>query len=83
MKKILMALSVVAVMASCNNDKNNDNYMNLTQQWDKTFPKSDLVDHSKVTFHNRYGITLAADMYVPKNAGASCRQSRSAALSEP
>ena len=69
MKKILMALSVVAVMASCNNDKNNDNYMNLTQEWDKTFPKSDLVDHSKVTFHNRYGITLAADMYVPKNAG--------------
>lgn len=69
MKKILMALSVVAVMASCNNNKNNDNYMNLTQQWDKTFPKSDLVDHSKVTFHNRYGITLAADMYVPKNAG--------------
>ena len=43
--------------------------LNLTQEWDKTFPKSDKVDHSKVTFHNRYGITLAADMYVPKNAG--------------
>ena len=40
----------------------------LTQDWDKTFPKSDRVDHSKVTFINRYGITLAADMYVPKNA---------------
>ena len=40
----------------------------LTQEWDKTFPKSDRVDHSKVTFINRYGITLAADMYVPKNA---------------
>ena len=40
----------------------------LTQEWDKTFPKSDKVDHSKVTFINRYGITLAADMYVPKNA---------------
>lgn len=39
----------------------------LTQEWDKTFPKSDKVDHSKVTFINRYGITLAADMYVPKN----------------
>lgn len=43
--------------------------LNLTQEWDKTFQKSDKVDHSKVTFHNRYGITLAADMYVPKNAG--------------
>lgn len=40
----------------------------LTQEWDKTFPKSDKVDHSKVTFINRYGITLAADMYVPRNA---------------
>jgi fermentation-respiration switch protein FrsA (DUF1100 family) len=40
----------------------------LTQEWDKTFEKSDKVDHSKVTFINRYGITLAADMYVPKNA---------------
>ena len=41
---------------------------NFTSEWDKTFPKSDKVNHSKVTFHNRYGITLAADMYVPKNA---------------
>ncbi|MCF2595279.1 alpha/beta hydrolase [Pseudoflavonifractor phocaeensis] len=43
--------------------------LNLSQEWDKTFPKSDKVDHCKVTFHNRYGITLAADMYIPKNAG--------------
>lgn len=42
--------------------------LNLTQEWDKTFPKSEKVNHSKVTFHNRYGITLAADMYTPKNA---------------
>ena len=42
--------------------------LTLTQEWDKTFPKSDKVDHSKVTFHNRYGITLAADLYVPKGA---------------
>ena len=41
--------------------------LNLTQEWDKVFPKSDKVDHKKVTFHNRYGITLAADMYTPKN----------------
>lgn len=39
----------------------------MTAEWDKTFPKSDKVNHSKVTFHNKYGITLAADMYVPKN----------------
>ena len=41
--------------------------LKLTQAWDKTFPQSDKVDHCKVTFINRYGITLAADMYVPKN----------------
>lgn len=42
--------------------------LTLTNEWDKTFPKSEKVNHSKVTFHNRYGITLAADLYVPKNA---------------
>ena len=42
--------------------------LKLTQQWDKVFPKSDKVDHRKITFHNRYGIILAADLYVPKNA---------------
>ena len=42
--------------------------LKLVTEWDKTFPKSDKVDHSKVTFINRYGITLAADMYVPKDA---------------
>lgn len=41
----------------------------LVQTWDKTFPKSDKVDHQKVTFKNRYGITLAADVYIPKNRG--------------
>ena len=40
----------------------------LVQEWDKTFAKSEKVDHCKVTFVNRYGITLAADMYVPKDA---------------
>lgn len=42
--------------------------LKLTQEWDKTFKKSDKVDHQKVTFVNRYGITLAADMYMPKDA---------------
>ena len=44
-----------------------DEKLNLTQEWDKVFPKSDKVDHKKVTFHNRYGITLAADLYTPKS----------------
>ncbi|MCM1253322.1 MAG: alpha/beta hydrolase [Clostridium sp.] len=42
--------------------------LELTNEWDKTFPKSGKVNHKKVTFHNRYGITLAADMYEPENA---------------
>lgn len=42
--------------------------MNLTQTWDKVFPESAKVDHEKVTFKNRYGITLVADLYRPKNA---------------
>lgn len=41
--------------------------MQLTQEWDKTFPRSGKVEHSKVTFRNRYGITLAADLYQPRN----------------
>lgn len=40
----------------------------LVQEWDKVFPKSEKVNHCKVTFHNRYGVTLAADLYEPKNA---------------
>ncbi|MGN0250359.1 MAG: alpha/beta hydrolase [Oliverpabstia sp.] len=42
--------------------------LKLVTEWDKTFPKSDKVDHKKVTFINKYGITLAADMYIPKDA---------------
>lgn len=42
--------------------------LGLTDEWDKTFPKSDQVDHGKVTFRNRYGITLAADLYRPRSA---------------
>ena len=42
--------------------------LNLVQEWDKTFPKSEKVNHRKVTFNNRFGITLVADLYEPKNA---------------
>jgi fermentation-respiration switch protein FrsA (DUF1100 family) len=45
------------------------NTLSLVQEWDKTFPRSNQVDHQKVTFTNRYGITLAADVYLPKNRG--------------
>ena len=41
--------------------------LSLTQEWDKVFPQSNLINHKKITFYNRYGITLAADMYIPKN----------------
>lgn len=45
-----------------------DTKLNLVTKWDKTFPQSDKVNHSKITFKNRYGFTIAADMYVPKDA---------------
>lgn len=51
--------------SAINNTKDGNN-MNLEQGWDKTFPKSDKVDHQKVSFQNRYGITLAADLYLPR-----------------
>lgn len=67
----LMILSVGITDLYASNPKVNSNNMEkltLTKEWDKTFPKSDKVDHSKVTFVNRYGITLVADMYKPKGA---------------
>ena len=73
--KVVMAAfaaTMALISVSCNNKNTDDNMqtLSLTQEWDKVFPKSDKVDHCKVTFHNRYGITLAADMYIPKNADA-------------
>ena len=50
-------------------------FAQTTLAWDKTFPKSDRVDHRKVSFYNRLGITLVADLYVPKNIDRSQRQS--------
>ena len=61
-------LSLTESQAQTIQSNKNMEELNLTQQWDKTFPQSDKVNHSKVTFHNRYGITLAADLYIPKNA---------------
>ena len=67
-------LSILMLAACTSNESNNPTNetdmtsLNLTQEWDKTFPKSDKVEHRKVTFHNRYGIELAADLYTPKGA---------------
>ena len=67
--KSILAICATSLMLLACKSNTNDNMstLTLTQEWDKTFPKSELVNHSKVTFHNRYGIELAADMYVPKN----------------
>ena len=65
--KRFLGFCLVALLVACQSNTNlNMSTLTLTQEWDKTFPKSGLVNHCKVTFHNRYGIELAADMYVPK-----------------
>lgn len=64
---VLLALTSCVNNSTSKRNKNMDT-LNLTQKWDKTFPKSDKVEHTKVTFHNRYGIALAADLYKPQNA---------------
>ena len=64
-QSVILALAAL-VLLGCNPNKKM-NTLNLEQAWDKTFPQSALVDHSKVTFHNRYGIELVADLYVPKS----------------
>lgn len=58
-----------AAMAQSPDPQPNGPDMQLTQQWDKVFPKSDQVDHQKVTFTNRYGITLVGDLYLPRDRG--------------
>ena len=72
MKKLIISVACIAALMGCSQQKNektmNTEELQLTQEWDKVFPQSDKVSHSKITFHNRYGITLVADLYVPKNA---------------
>lgn len=65
----LTAAGAANVTDKCNPSKQHDmEKLELISEWDKVFPQSDKVNHSKVTFHNRYGITLVADLYVPKQA---------------
>ena len=64
------ALSFAAAQpagAGINSNQTGSSTMQLTSSWDKTFPKSNKVDHQKVTFKNRYGITLVGDLYLPKD----------------
>ena len=76
MKKVLLAAVLMGMMLTGCNQKSDNNQneedmnttLTLTQEWDKVFLQSDKVDHKKVTFKNRYGIELAADMYTPKGA---------------
>jgi fermentation-respiration switch protein FrsA (DUF1100 family) len=60
-------LGIAAVGAAAVFDASDAKAQNMTGNWDKTFPRSEKVDHEKVSFRNRYGITLAADLYLPKN----------------
>ncbi len=73
MRHVVLIVAIMGLLLmSCEKSQQNEEQMNttlqLTQEWDKVFPQSDKVDHKKVTFKNRYGIELAADMYTPKDA---------------
>jgi len=65
----LLSTATQPAFAATNSNSTWGSAMQLTQTWDKKFPKSEKVEHRKVTFKNRYGITLAADLYLPKNRG--------------
>lgn len=73
MKKVLFtAMFVVGILTACTENKQTNSEKNmqkleLTQEWDKVFPLSDRVNHQKVTFETQYGLTLAADLYTPKD----------------
>ena len=68
LKKTFHFFGLLVLLASCSYHRyqNKGDQMKLTQEWDKTFPQSNKVNHQKVTFKNRYGITIAADLYTPK-----------------
>ena len=87
MRALFLTLIAVFTIDINSQNMNNSNtslapaeQLDLTQEWDKTFPKSDKVRHRKVTFVNRYGITLAADMYMPEE---SCSSLPAIAVSGP
>lgn len=77
MKKTTLITAAIVLLSACNNSQktkedmstaeaSNKELPTLTHKWDKIFPQSDKVEHQKVTFKNRYGITLVGDLYIPK-----------------
>lgn len=67
---LMLATTACFTTAFAAQQSTQETTLTLTQEWDKTFAQSDKVEHKKVTFKNRYGITLAADLYTPKNMGS-------------
>ena len=69
MRRIITALAflITFIVAGAQSTKTMTQ-LKMTQEWDKVFPKSEKVDHEKVSFHNHFGLELAADVYKPKNA---------------
>jgi fermentation-respiration switch protein FrsA (DUF1100 family) len=63
----LTGVGIAALGAGSLFTMSNAEAQTMSERWDKVFPKSENVDHQKVTFKNRYGITLAGDLYLPKN----------------
>jgi hypothetical protein len=63
-------ISTLPAQAASGSTFSGENMLHLTQEWDKTFPQSSKVDHRKVSFHNRYGITLAADLTCRKTVAS-------------
>ena len=79
MKKILLFAAFVGIaLVACTNKKQtkteeNMSKLELTQEWDKVFPLSEKVNHKKVTFETQYGLTLAADLYIPRGERSEVR----------
>lgn len=67
MKRIILSVFTIAMLALAGCDKINKSYMQKSGQWDKVFPLSEKVKHRKVEFKNQYGITLVGDLYMPKS----------------
>ncbi len=81
-KTIVFATAMSMMLMGCaqksENNQNNENMttLELTQKWDKVFPLSEKVNHRKVTFETQYGLTLAADLYIPKEESGERREER-------
>lgn len=70
MKRIILSIFTIAMLAFASCNKINKTNMQTSQQWDKVFPLSEKVNHRKVEFNNQYGITLVGDLYMPKSGSS-------------